>query len=227
MTTGIGDTGIKGLPAILPVFPLTGALLLPHGHLPLNIFEPRYLNMIDNALGRGRVIGLIQPCEPAGDPIDAAAELFPIGCAGRIVSFEETMDGRYMIALRGLTRFVIGDERASENGYRRIAVDYSGFANDLAEDSSRIDDRGRLLVAVRRYLDRAEIEIDWDTLEDTADEALVTSLAMICPFEPREQQALLESPNLHSRGKLLASLMEMALMEGENGPGEGSGSTRH
>ncbi len=227
MSPGPGDSGIKGLPEIIPVFPLSGALLLPHGHLPLNIFEPRYLNMFDDALGQGRIIGLVQPAEPASDPIDETATLFPVGCAGRIVSFEETMDGRYMIALRGLARFAVGEELEIENGYRRTRADYSDFAADLAEDSSRIDDRGRLLVAVRRYLERAEIEVDWETLEETADEALVTSLAMICPFEPREQQALLESKDLHSRGKLLASLMEMSLMEGEAGSTEGSGTTRH
>jgi len=225
MTMGAGDTGIKGLPGIIPVFPLSGALLLPHGHLPLNIFEPRYLNMIDDSLGLGRIIGMVQPAEPAREPVDEHAALFPIGCAGRIVSFEEATDGRYIIALRGLCRFELQGEVTPQNGYRRARVDYSDFTNDLTEDNSEIEDRGRLLVAVRRYLERAEIEVDWETLEDTADEALVTSLAMICPFEPREQQALLESKDLHSRGKLLASLMEMSLMESDDGPGDGS--TRH
>ena len=227
MSIGMSDTGIKGLPGIIPVFPLSGALLLPHGHLPLNIFEPRYLNMIDDALGQGRIFGMVQPTAPETDPVNDHAALFPVGCAARIVSFEESTDGRYEIALRGLCRFQVGDELAIENGYRRCRVDYSAFAGDLAEDVSRIDDRGRLLTAVRRYLELQGIEVEWDTLEDTADEALVTSLAMICPFEPREQQALLESPNLQARGKLLATLMEMALMEGDSGPGDGSGTTRH
>jgi len=227
MTLGTGDAGIKGLPGIIPLFPLSGALLLPHGHLPLNIFEPRYLNMVDDSLGLGRIFGLVQPAEPAREPIDEKAALFPIGCAGRIVSFEEAVDGRYMIALRGLCRFRLSDELTPQNGYRRARVDYSDFASDLTEDDSEIEDRGRLLAAVRRYLERAEIEVDWETLEDTADEALVTSLAMICPFEPREQQALLESTDLHTRGKLLASLMEMSLMEEDGGPGDGPGSTRH
>ncbi len=225
--SGLTDTGIKGLPTILPVFPLSGALLLPHGHMPLNIFEPRYLNMIDDALGQGRLIGMMQPMQSTIDPIDDGAAVYPVGCAGRIVSFEESMDGRYMIALRGLCRFQVRDELAIENGYRRFAVDYSAYAEDLAEDNSEIEDRGRLLTAVRRYLDMQEIDVDWSTLEDTDDEALVTSLAMICPFEPREQQALLESPDLHTRGNLLASLMEMALMEGDDGTGEWPGSTRH
>jgi len=227
MNIGITDTGIKGLPAILPVFPLSGALLLPRGHLPLNIFEPRYLHMIDDALGLGRIFGMVQPAEPEGDPVNDHAALFPVGCAARIVSFEESTDGRYMIALRGLCRFRIGDEVPIENGYRRCHADYSAFGGDLAEDNSRIDDRGRLLIAVRRYLEMQSIEVDWGSLEDTADEALVTSLAMICPFEPREQQALLTSPDLQTRGKLLASLMEMALLEGDSGSGEGPGSTRH
>ena len=227
MTLGAGDTGIKGLPGIIPVFPLSGALLLPHGHLPLNIFEPRYLNMIDDSLGQGRIFGMVQPAMPAREPVDEHAALFPIGCAGRIVSFEEAVDGRYIIALRGLCRFRLQGEVTPENGYRRARVDYSEFASDLTEDNSEIDDRDRLLAAVRQYLERAEIEVDWETLEDTADEALVTSLAMICPFEPREQQALLESKDLHSRGKLLASLMEMSLLEGDGGPGDRPGRTRH
>ncbi len=227
MTGSIADTGVKGLPTVLPVFPLSGALLLPHGHMPLNIFEPRYLNMIDDALGQGRLIGMMQPVQSAKDPVDDQAAVYPVGCAGRIVSFEESMDGRYMIALRGLCRFRVRDELAIENGYRRYRVDYSEFAHDLAEDDSEIEDRGRLLAAVRHYLDMQQIDVDWETLEDTADEALVTSLAMICPFAPREQQALLESPDLHTRGELLASLMEMALMESDGGPGEWSGSTRH
>ncbi|HER26054.1 MAG TPA: peptidase S16, partial [Rhodospirillales bacterium] len=214
------DMGIGGLPETLPVFPLSGALLLPHGHLPLNIFEPRYLNMIDDSLGRGRFFGLVRPTQSHIDPVAEQTALFPIGCLGRIVSFDETPDGRYMIALRGICRFRISHERAPENGYRSCRVDYSEFADDLRQDGSHIEGRDRLLAAVRRYLELAEIDVDWDVLHDTADETLVTSLAMICAFEPGEQQALLESPDLQSRSKLLASLMDMAQLG--NGPEPGT-----
>lgn len=227
MNIGVSDTGIKGLPEIISVFPLPGALVLPHGHLPLNIFEPRYLTLVDDTLGQGRILALMQPIEAEADPVDDRAELFPVGCAGRIVSFEETMDGRYMIALRGLCRFRVEGELPMVNGYRRMRADYSSFAADLGEDNSTIDSRDRLLAAVRRYFKMQQIEVDWEALKEAADEALVTSLAMICPFEPREQQALLESHNMHSRAELLTSLMEMALMGGESGSADLTGSTRH
>ncbi|MHA1597744.1 MAG: LON peptidase substrate-binding domain-containing protein [Alphaproteobacteria bacterium] len=203
------------LPDTLPVFPLGGALLLPHGHLPLNIFEPRYLNMIEDALGHGRVIGMVQPLSdaltgnnvPLGDEID----IYPVGCAGRIVNFEETVDGGMMIALRGLSRFRIIRELDMGRGYRRVLADYGPYPNDSTEDKADIGDRSLLLKTVRAYFGLKDIDVDWDAVADADDEALVTSLSMICPFEPREKQALLVAPGVNERGQLLTSLMEMAL----------------
>jgi uncharacterized protein len=223
MTGAFGDIGVDALPDELPLFPLSGALLLPHGHLPLNIFEPRYLSMIEDALGTGRVIGMIQPQNPFADPVPDDASLYPVGCAGRIVSFEETETGHLFIALRGLCRFSLTREMALEKGYRRAHVDYLAFARDIQEDDGRIKDRGRLITAVRKFFDLKDIEVDWQAIEEAADETLVTSLAMICPLEPREKQALLESPGLTERGELLTSLMEMALL----GDNDEAGPFRH
>lgn len=204
------------LPDTLPVFPLGGVLLLPHGHLPLNIFEPRYLNMIEDALGHGRMIGMVQPLsdqEPGnGEPLADDADIYPVGCAGRIVNFEETADGRMLIALRGISRFRIARELHIHRGYRRVIADYGGYADDTATDDIAIGDRLRLLTTVRRYFRLKDIVIDWDAVESADDEALVTSLAMICPFESSEKQALLVATGVNERGDLLTSLMEMALI---------------
>ncbi len=215
MTGAFGDIGVAALPRELPLFPLCGALLLPHGHLPLNVFEPRYLNMIEDALGTGRLIGMVQPQTPQIDPVPEDAPLYPVGCTGRIVSFEETETGHLFIALRGLCRFQISDELPVENGYRRAQVDYGEYGSDIQEDEGTIRDRPRLIGAVRDFFELKDIEVDWEAIEEAADETLVTSLAMICPLEPREKQALLESPGLTERGELLTSLMEMALL-GDN-----------
>jgi len=212
MTRAFGDIGVGALPESIPLFPLSGALLLPHGHLPLNIFEPRYLSMIDDTLGSGRLIGMIQPKKTSADPVPDDAALYPIGCCGRIVSFEETETGHLFIALRGLCRFKLGQELDIENGYRRSIVDYSPYSGDLQEDPGQIDDRPRLISAVRQFFELKDIEVDWDAIEEAADETLVTSLAMICPFEAREKQALLEVQGMTERSNLLTSLMEMALL---------------
>ncbi len=215
MTGAFGDIGVDALPEELPLFPLSGALLLPHGHLPLNIFEPRYLSMVEDALGIGRIIGMVQPRNPFGDPVPDDAVLYPVGCTGRIVSFEETETGHLFIALRGMCRFSITRELPLEKGYRRAQVDYQAFGGDIHDDEGQIVNRPRLIGAVRKFLELKDIEVDWQAIEEAADETLVTSLAMICPFEPREKQALLESPGVTERGDLLTSLMEMALL-GEN-----------
>lgn len=219
MTGAFGDIGIDALPGNLPLFPLSGALLLPHGHLPLNIFEPRYLNMVEDALGTGRLVGMVQPQNPFSDPVPDDASLYPVGCTGRIVSFEETETGHLFIALRGLCRFTITGEMPIEKGYRRARVDYRAFNNDIQEDDGAIQDRGRLIGAVRKFFELKDIDVDWQAIEEAADETLVTSLAMICPLEPREKQALLESPGLTERGELLTSLMEMALLGDNEEPG--------
>jgi len=206
------DTGAGSLPGEIPIFPLAGALLLPHGHLPLNIFEPRYLNMVEDVLGKHRLIGMIQPVTPDTDPIADDAELFTLGCAGRIVSFEEMDSGRFMISLRGICRFNVSQELETIRGYRTVKPDFSPYLDDMAEDNSRVEERSRMLEAVRKFFEFRRIEVDWEAIEEAEDEALVTSLAMICPFEPSEKQALLACKNLNDRGSMLVSLLEMALL---------------
>lgn len=223
MTGAFGDIGLEALPDTLPVFPLSGALLLPHGHLPLNIFEPRYLSMVEDALGNGRLIGMVQPRTPYADPVPDDAGLYPVGCVGRIVSFEETETGHLFIALRGLCRFTIIRELELEKGYRRVQADYGAFNGDFREDDGAINDRPRLITAVRQFFELKDIEVDWEAIEEAGDETLVTSLAMICPLEPREKQALLESTGIGERGELLTSLMEMALL----GDDDRAGSLQH
>lgn len=204
------DPTADDLPGDLPVFPLTGVLLLPRAQLPLNIFEPRYLNMITDALGEGRMIGMIQP----RDPNDEAEQpdIYPVGCAGRITQFEETEDGRFMINLRGIARFKITEELPVRDGYRRVEADWSSYVGDLTEPANDID-RKRLFVSLKPYFEAREIEANWDAIHDTPSERLINSLAMICPFEPLEKQALLEAETLADRLSILTSLVEMAVLE--------------
>ncbi len=211
MIRAFGDINAKTLPKSLPLFPLSGALLLPHGHLPLNIFEPRYLSMTEDALSSGRLIGMIQPEKSYTDPIPDDEVLYPVGCCGQIVSFEETESGNLFIALRGLCRFRLDQELENKKGYRRSTVDYAPYIDDLREDTGQIKDRPRLLDAVKQFFILKNIDVDWEAIKAAADETLVTSLAMICPFDTREKQALLEVQNMSERSKLLTSLVEMEL----------------
>jgi len=206
MTGGFSTTG--QLPPELPVFPLTGVLLLPRGRLPLNIFERRYLAMFDDALAGDRMIGMIQPSDPqAGDPSPA---LFAVGCAGRITSFNETGDGRYMVALDGVARFRVTEELPLHRGYRRVVPDWTPFTTDLTEEDCTID-RGRLINLLQAYFRQHQLSANWDAIGQAPDERLLTSLAMICPFEPPEKQALLEAGCLSDRAKLMMSLLEIAI----------------
>jgi len=216
--SGVHDIGIDQLPETLPIFPLNGVLLLPRGRLPLNVFEPRYLTMTEEALGRGRFIGVMQPRAPEADPISDTAPVYDLGCAGRIVSFAETDDGRYLIALLGVCRFRVIAEQPLYRGFRQVNADFHPFIGDLEEPRGAIGDRPRMLSAVRQYLALKEIAADWEAIEEADDESLVTTLAMICPFEPREKQALLECADLSERSQLLASLMEMSVREAEATP---------
>ncbi len=211
MSAAVHSPGPDDLPERIPVFPLPGALLLPHGRLPLNIFEPRYLNLTADALGQGRMMGMVQPVHAEPDPVSDTAELYRTGCLGRITSFAETDNGRFLITLTGVGRFRIVDELESVRGYRRVAVRYGAFAHDLQEDTGATADRQRLLEAVRAYFKLQGIDTDWAAIKEAPDGALVTSLAMTCPFEPREKQALLECPGLIERGEFLTTLMEMAV----------------
>ncbi len=212
------DPAFEDLPDVIPIFPLAGALLLPGGRLPLNIFEPRYLNMTAAALAAPhRLIGMIQPQDgTTGDH----PEVFATGCAGRMISFGETEDGRYLITLKGIARFRVIDELPLRSGYRRIRASYAEFHDDLAETSRPLSiDRDRLLRALRAYLTHQGVEANWDAIEGTEDSRLVTSLAMMCPFRPSEKQALLEAATLDDRAQVMVTLLEMALLERGNDEG--------
>jgi Lon protease-like protein len=204
---------IADLPRTLAIFPLAGVVLLPGGRLPLNIFEPRYLEMVRDSLTAARIIGMVQPTEP--HERNQAPAVYGIGCAGRMTAFRETDDGRYLIALKGVCRFAIVEELSATTMYRQVIASYDSFGHDLepaSEDEGDVD-RGRLLQALRPFLDVHKIRADWETLEKVGSSTLVTSLAMMCPFEPREKQALLEAPTLAVRSELVTNLIEMAVLE--------------
>jgi hypothetical protein len=197
------------LPPQLPLFPLTGVVLLPRGALPLNVFEPRYLKMVDEALKGDRLIGLIQPSENPDTVLKP--KLSAVGAAGRIVSFRETDDNRYLITLSGLCRFRLTGEVAAEAPYRIGLCDYSAFAGDMAEDDEENDfPRERLLAALKGYLSHRDMKADWKSVTSAPPEALVNALSMMCPFEPAEKQALLEAPSFGERASTLVAILEMA-----------------
>jgi Lon protease-like protein len=209
MTGGGPAFAARPLPASLPIFPLPGVLLLPRGRLPLNIFEPRYLAMIDDALAGDRLIGMIQPTEPESRAKNPP--VFKTGCAGRIVSFAE--DGpRYLITLAGTSRFDIAEEFATTRGYRRVVPDWTPYPADLIEPAAVAIDRIRLLAGLKAYFKLSGISVDWPTIETAPDARLVTSLAMICPFGTAEKQALLQASDLTERASILTSLVEMAAL---------------
>jgi uncharacterized protein len=201
------DLGFDELPPVIPIFPLTGVLLLPRGRMPLNIFEPRYLAMVSDALAYPRLIGMVQPREGQGDAGDPP--VYTIGCAGRITGFGEVDDGRYEITLTGVARFSIVEELAQVKGYRPVRIDWGRFRDDLTPASGGVD-RDRLLAALKPYLKRHKVKTDWDAITKTPDERLITSLAMVCPFAPSEKQGLLEAEGLPARARLLTALLEMA-----------------
>lgn len=215
------------LPDILPIFPLSGILLLPRGRLPLNIFEPRYLAMTRDVLGGERLIGMIQPNEPQDDNRGGGGlnpPVYPIGCAGRITQFSETDDGRYLLTLTGISRFRIREELQLLNGYRRVVPDWQPFAHDRDRPGEPGFDRERLIRGLKSYFAQRQIQADFEAIEKAPGEYLVTSLAMACPFAPSEKQALLEAANPDERAQLLTTLVEMAAIEPTT---EESGGTRH
>ncbi len=220
----------EDLPGELAIFPLSGALLLPEGRLPLNIFEPRYVAMIEDALAAPRLIGMIQPSEPVesgapkpgGTALSGGTEpqLYEIGCAGRIVSFSETGDGRFLITLAGIARFRIAREIEGRHGYRRVVPDWTPFRRDIEPADGGAEpafERAKLLAALRAFLQLNEIEVDWGAIETTPDAALAIVLPMSCPFEAREKQALLECATPADRMRMLVALMEMAVAESRGG----------
>lgn len=200
------------LPDIIPVFPLPGALLLPRSRLPLHLFEPRYLAMLDDVLKTSsRLIGMIQPYDAPG----AEGKLHSIGCAGKLTAFSETEDGRYMITLSGASRFRIVEEVEGFTPYRRCKVNWQGFDRDLGPVEKDTDfDRDVFMEALGRYLTDQGLSTDWESLSDAEDELLINSLSMLCPFEPEDKQALLEAPCLSTRRETLMTLIEYALRGG-------------
>ena len=211
-------TGLGALPTEIAVFPLTGALLLPGGRLPLNIFEPRYLALVEASLGQGRSFGMIQP-DPAAAAGPEGPGLYKVGCLGRLTSFAETEDGRFLVSLTGTIRFQVSAERPGRDGYRRLRPDYAPFAEDLDRLGAFEMDRPALLDALRAYFRAKGIDANWEAIERLEDGALVTTLAMVCPFEPVEKQALLEAPDPAARAAMLVAMLRMDSLPG---PGQDS-----
>jgi len=210
-----GPNNAKDMPDTIPVFPLQGALLLPGARLPLNIFEPRYLAMIDDALASHRTIGMIQPRTPEQIAPSDHPDVYPLGCAGRLTSFEETGDGRYLISLTGICRFTVGEELPLKNGYRLIRADYAPGIGDFDAAGADEIDRSHLTRALKDYLTARQLGADWDALEKTPTGDLVAIVAMVCPFSAAEKQALLESPTLTERATLIISMLEMDSIAGD------------
>lgn len=208
------------LPDVIPVFPLPGALLLPRARLPLHLFEPRYLAMLEDVLKTpDRLIGMVQPDpSPAAKSVGDGPPLHLIGCAGRVTQFSETEDGRYMITLAGVSRFRVRDEVTGFVPYRRCAIDWAGFDRDLTrdEDSDPEFDRARFLKLLQQYFRAKSLDTEWESLEKAEDELLINSLSMMLAFEPEDKQALLEAPSLATRRETLVTLIEYALRGGDD-----------
>ena len=217
----------ENLPTEFAVFPLPGVLLLPRGRLPLNIFEPRYLAMTEDSLATGRMFAMIQPDQALPDTSNGPA-LHRVGCLGRLSSFSETDDGRLLITLTGLARFSVVSEIDMRRGYRRVIGDFSRYRADMNEPDGSAIDRNGLLEALRGYFAHRGVEPNWDAVNRLADDALVVTLAMVCPFEPIEKQALLESPGEAERADTLLALLRMGAAEppaSDGGPSVNSGET--
>lgn len=207
---------IADLPAQIPVFPLRGAILLPRARLPLNVFEPRYLAMLDHVIGTERVLGIVQPAATASEapesPKGNAAPLKSVGCAGRVTAYQELDDGRMMISLTGICRFVTGAELDTAHPFRTFETDYEPYKRDLrvGEGENGVD-REALLTALKEYLEANRLDADWHAITNAPTELLVNSLSVISPFGPEEKQALLEAADLKSRAQVLATLAHMEL----------------
>lgn len=201
------------LPDVIPIFPLPGAVMLPRARLPLHIFEPRYLAMIEDCMKTPeRLIGMIQPYDAPGEP----GKLHAIGCAGRLSAFSETEDGRYMVTLSGASRFRVLREVEGFTPYRRCEVSWTGFERDRgpAEKDGALD-RERFLALLGRFFRSRGLSTDWESIRDAEDELLINSLSMLVPFEPEDKQALLEAPTLVTRRETLVTLLEFALRSGD------------
>ncbi|MEN3952782.1 LON peptidase substrate-binding domain-containing protein [Iodidimonas sp. SYSU 1G8] len=199
------------LPDILPVFPLTGALLLPRGALPLNIFEARYRTMIEDALKGRRVIGMVQPRTLESESQEPP--VYDIGCAGRLTAFQELEDGRYIITLTGIRRFRIVEELARTTPYRLFKVDYAGFMRDFEPETAHSANRDYFLKLIRQYVDLQGYQVDWDMIENTDTETLIHASSTLAPWAPNEKQALLEAADIERRYQTLIALYEMAIAQ--------------
>ena len=200
----------QSLPNRFPIFPLRGAVLLPTGNLPLNIFEPRYLKMVRDAMQTDRVIGMVQ--QKREHDRSPQPEIFPIGCAGRITNFNETDDGRYLVTLTGITRFDVEEELEVATLYRQVKASFSRWRGDLQPEVPPETLRTRMLPVLEAYFTAQGIEADWNAVREARLTALIISLAMICPFDAAEKQALLEAETLEQQGELLIAIMEMETM---------------
>ncbi|MDT2074609.1 MAG: LON peptidase substrate-binding domain-containing protein [Planktomarina sp.] len=199
------------MPDVIPVFPLPGALLLPRAKLPLHVFEPRYLSMIEDCMKTSsRFIGMVQTYQSRGE-----TKLHSIGCAGRLNQFSETEDGRYMVTLSGMSRFRIKEEVEGFAPYRRCHITWDGFERDLGKvEKDKTFDRPAFMAGLKRYFEHQELSTDWETMQGADDELLINSLSMLCPFEPGDKQALLEAPSLSTRRETLTTLIEFAMRGG-------------
>lgn len=213
----------QDLPAVFPVFPLSGAVLFPHTRLPLNIFEPRYLNLIDAVLAGPRFMGMIQPVQSGQETGADDMPIYEIGCLGRLTAFGETDDGRYVITLTGISRFQVIEELEMKDGYRRIKADYNPFQKtDIYQDGEAYD-RARFMTSLTAYMKKLGADNSQESFERANDQALITAVASSAPFTPEEKQAILECPGLKEQAELVRSIMEMAVYnDAEDGIG-----TRH
>lgn len=204
--SAFGYRRASDLPEMLPLFPLQGAVLYPRGVLALNVFEPRYLNMVDDALGGERLIGIIQPA--IGEEDEPTPQLADVGTVGRITTFSETDDGRYLITLTGVCRFNLGPEPETSLPYRQTRAAYDAFETDFAPASDRAIDRAQLMRSLKTYATLHGFNVDWQSVEDAPTETVINVAAQICPFDPAAKQALLETLDLDERAKALVALLE-------------------
>lgn len=209
-----GSIGETILPSILPIFVVPSAVVLPHGRMPLMVFEPRYLALVDDALGQGRMFGLIQPDPMQPGPV---VDLHKVGTLVRIVGFGETGDGRYLITIHGINRFTVVEEHDQIKGYRRITVSYGDFPTDITEPVVSLPERTNLIDLVKTHLGNLDMAGDWDALATLSDDQLVDRLAMACPFNAHERQALLEALDHKTRCSLMIALLQRELIN-ESGP---------
>jgi Lon protease-like protein len=211
------------LPRLLPLFPLRGAILLPRASLTLNVFEPRYIALVDYALGHDRLIGIVQPAPEAGTSESPVGRTFPlrrVGCGGRLTAFSENDDGRYVISLTGISRFLLEGDAASDQPFRLGEVDFTLYAADfVCGHGEEAVDRQRLLATLKGYLEANNLSADWDRINNAGNERLVNTLSILSPYGPEEKQALLEAPDLKTRAEALVALAEMELAARDDGSG--------